>query len=159
MNPYYACASLLELEELHLGLQRPDEEIERHVASCRRCRALLATIGESPRTEDLEEVRAAPEAAKAQSARRAVPDDVGVRTGALWRAAAGADADFAWVVAIIGRNPDNPDALLVAPVASEPQLGTEKDLLLEPALLGYPAFLDMTNLGSVLREQLLKPLV
>lgn len=158
MNPYYACPSLLELEELQLGLQRPDEEIERHVPSCRRCRALLATIGESPRTEDLEEVRAAPEAAKAQSARRAVPDSVGVRTGALWRAAAGADADFAWVVAIIGRNPDHPDALLVAPVASEPQLATDKDMLLEPALLGYPAFLDMTNLGSVLREQLLEPI-
>ena len=157
MNPYYACPSLLELEELQLGLRRADEEIERHLAGCPRCQALLATLGASPRTDDPDAVPAVPEAAPAQSARRAVPEGAGVRTGALWRAAARASADFAWVVAIIGRNPDNPDALLVAPVASEPQLATEKDLLLEPELLGYPAFLDMTNLGSVLREQLLEP--
>lgn len=157
MNPSHACPSLLELEELQLGLQRPDEEIERHLAGCPRCRVLLATLAASRHTDDLDTVRGVSEGATTEPARRAVPEGGGLRTGALWRAAAGADADFAWVVAIIGRNPDNPDALLVAPVASEPQLATDKDLLLEPELLGYPAFLDMTNLGSVLREQLLEP--
>jgi len=153
----YACPSLLELEELLLGLQPADQELERHVSDCRRCQALLPVLRASARADEPDGAPPRPERASAQAARRAAAASAGVRTGALWRAAAEADADFAWVVAIIGRSPDNPKALLVAPVAAEPQMATDKDLLLEPQLLGYPAFLDMSNLGSVLREQLLEP--
>src|SRR3954462_5106150 len=128
-DSYYACPSLLELEELQLGLHSAGEELERHLADCRRCQALLAAIGTTAGTDKPGSVPAPGERAPEYAARRTAPEGVGVRTGALWRAAAGADADFAWLVAIIGRSPDNPDALLVAPVTAVPQLATEKDLL------------------------------
>ncbi len=153
IDPNYDCPSLLELEEVRLGLQA-DEELEHHLADCARCRTLLAVIGDPP---ELDAASTASLKAPMRGARRHAHDDVGVRTGALWRAVPDADADFAWVVAIIGRSPDNRDALLVAPVAGMPQLATDNDLLLDAELLGYPTFLDMANLGSVLREQLLEP--
>lgn len=152
-HPNYACPSLLELEELKLGLTA-DDELERHLADCLRCQTLLAVIGDPPNPQRFD---ALPVELPTPGPRRTAPDGVGMRTGALWRAVSEAQADFAWVVAIIGRSPDNPDTLLVVPVSGASQLATDKDLLLDAEVLGYPAFLDMTNLGSVLRDQLREP--
>lgn len=154
-EPAYACPSLLELEELRLGLDS-DLELERHVASCRRCGALLAALGDTPASPPAE-ISIPRETPPVGARVRAPQPQLRVRTGALWRAAAYAESDFAWVVAVIGRTPDIPDALLVAPVCARPELATGTDLLLDANLLGYSGFLDMANLGSVLREQLLEP--
>lgn len=158
-DPTYACPSLLELEELKLGVHADegDQELARHVAGCPRCRALLTAIGDPAAPAELKPAPGAPHAGPAAGAKRAAAEAVGLRAGALWRAAPHADADFAWVVALIGRSPDVLDALLVAPVSPSPGLATSTDLLLDAPVLGYPAFLDMTNLGSVLRDQLLEP--
>src|SRR3954452_14987773 len=144
----YACPSLLELEELKLGVHADegDEELARHVAGCRRCRALLAAVGDPAAPAEPKAAPAAPHPVVAAGASRPAAEAIGLRAGMLWRAAPHADTDFAWVVALIGRSPDVPDALLVAPVSLSPALATSTDLLLDAAVLGYPAFLDMTNL-------------
>lgn len=158
MTAEFSCLSLLELEEFRQQLHQASAEAERHLAECRRCQALLTMLHETASATSADELSTAPPAAtEARGAERPVPAQGRVRTGWLWRAAAGSDPDFAWVVALIGRSPDNPDGLLVAPVAPHPELATDKDVLLDRALLGYPAFLDMTNLGTILREQLLEP--
>lgn len=152
MNLDMNCLSLLELLELRDGA--PNASAERHLAGCRRCQALLHTLPAdiSPALSELVPVAPAPEPTATV---RPVQADGRVRTGALWRAVAEADAGFAWVVAVIGRSPDSEDCLVVAPVVPQPELATDRDLLLTSAALGYPAFVDITNLGTVLRDQLL----
>jgi hypothetical protein len=152
MNMDMNCLSLLELLELRDGAATATAE--RHLVGCRRCQALLRTLpaGLSPALSELVPVTQAP---KHTSPGRAVRADGHVRTGALWRAVSDVDAAFAWVVAIIGRSPDAEDRLLVAPAVPHPELATDRDLLLDSDVLGYRAFIDITNLGSLLRDQLL----
>lgn len=157
MTSYLACLSLLELEELRLGMENPDAQ--RHLAGCQRCTTLLAQVRAAHPSDDAEmpDVELPGGGHAVGRARRELAETSRVRTGTLWRAASGPDSHVAWVVGIVGRSPDGSGALLVVPVAGEPEWATEKDLLLDRAVLGYPAFLDMTNLGSLLREQLLEP--
>jgi hypothetical protein len=76
----------------------------------------------------------------------------------LWRAVGAPGGDFAWVIAVIGAAPDAADRLVVAPVFGAPGVPTEHDLLLDTELLGYPAFADVANTGTILRGQLTEPL-
>jgi hypothetical protein len=154
MNSDFNCLSVMELLELREGAKDP--AAEHHLATCPRCQALLRSLpADLPRPfPELRPVAASP--ARSEVA-RSVPVAGRVRTGALWRAAATPDADFAWVVAVIGRSPDAEDRLLVAPIAGRAEMATDKDLVLDASVLGYRAFLDMTNLGTLRRDQLIEP--
>lgn len=157
MNSDLNCLSFLELLELRDG--QSDPEAHEHLKGCPRCQALLAGISSDI---DLEPqlTRSSPSLTKDSSSTavsRPAADDIPVRTGALWRAIATPDADFAWVVVIIGRIPGEGDQLHVAPVAGPATLATDLDLLLGPDVLGYGCFVDVPNFGTVLRSQLLEP--
>jgi hypothetical protein len=157
MSSDFACLSLLELEEL--CLDHSSERAHPHLDDCLRCQALLgemrATYGREPL--EISELLPSTNLREGGITRHALPAGARVGTGALWRAASGPEADFSWVVAIIARSPDGSDALLVAPIATDTELATDTDLLLDARVLGYPAFLDMTNIGSLLRGQLFEP--
>lgn len=155
MNADLHCLSILELLELPAG-ETPGEA-GRHLATCPRCQALLRHLPTNllPALTQLQPARETPPHAGTV---RALPATSRVGTGALWRAVSSPEADVAWVVVIIGRSPDSKDRLLVAPVASPSENATDRDLLLDRDILGYSAFLDMTNLGSLLRSQLLEPI-
>lgn len=150
MNLDLHCLSLLELLDLRNGAGDP--AAAEHLQHCPRCRALMATL---PATIAVPELADRSAEAHTASVRPAVPGRT--RTGSLWRAAGGPDSDFSWVVALIGRSPDADDRLLVAPIAPTRALATDTDLVLEPQVLGYDAFIDVTNLGTLLRSQLLEP--
>ena len=140
------CLSLMELLDLRAGADDP--EAREHLECCPRCRALLMVLPpefEMPPTPEVT-------AAVAPRPRAAMPDRP--RTGQLWRAHAPSDPDWSWVVAVIGRAPDADDRVLVVPVVATPELATERDLIIDEQLLGYPAFLDLQNFGTVLRGQL-----
>jgi hypothetical protein len=152
MNPDLHCLSLLELLALRDGAATASAE--RHLEDCPRCQALLRTVppGLSSALSELVPVAPAPEVTGTV---RPIQAEGGVRTGALWRAVPEPGADFAWVVVIIGRSPDSDDCLVVAPVVPHPELATDRDLLVRSDVLGYPAFIDITNLGILLRDQFL----
>lgn len=149
------CPSILELLELPTG--EPNSEAGRHLATCPRCQALLRCLPTDV-LPSLTQLQPVSETTTDVGTVRALPATSRVGTGALWRAASSPESNVAWVVVIIGRSPQSGDSLLVAPVASPVENATDRDLLLDRDLLGYSAFLDMTNLGSLRRSQLLEPI-
>ncbi len=76
-----------------------------------------------------------------------------IRTGQIWRATAGAGGDWSWPVVVVGRVKDAPNQLRVVPIVGEAWLATERDLILETEVLGYAAFADLHNVGTVVEEQ------
>jgi hypothetical protein len=148
------CLSLMEL--LDLRADRGDIVAAAHLADCPRCRALLATIPDQLRLpEQPLAARAAHRPHASARTRGSVPRPR-IGTGALWRAVPDPGSDFAWVVVIIGRVRDADDRLLVAPVIGAAPLATDADLLLDASLLGYDAFVDMSNLGVIVTDQLVE---
>lgn len=151
MNLDLNCLSLMELLELRDGAD--DQAARDHLNICARCRTLLSAL---PAELDLTGLAVPPGGAPhAAVARQAAPAEI--RTGSLWRAVPDTGSDFAWVVAVIGRSPEADDRLMVAPVAGRSALATDSDLVLDPAVLGYDAFVDLGNLGTLLRCQLFEP--
>jgi hypothetical protein len=146
--PEMECLSLMELLDLRAG--EDDREAREHLDGCPRCRALLAML---PAEFELPEMPVAAVNVRARP-RPARPDRV--RTGQLWRARPAGERDWSWIVAVIGRAPDADDRLLVAPVVAAPEMATERDLILDEQPLGYGAFVDVPNLGTVLRAQLVE---
>ncbi len=144
------CLSLMELVDLRSG--DPDAAAAAHLARCPRCQALLAELPADIRLPALPPAAFTPQATRAPQ-----PRPERIRTGQLWRAASD-DPDWSWVVAIIGRAPDAPEHLLVAPVSEDAQLATDRDLVLDPTTLGYNSFIDISNLGVLLEEQLQEPI-
>lgn len=142
------CLSLMEL--LDVRAEAEDSEGRVHLQSCPRCRALLAELPADLQLPDL------PQATISLSVRPAIARPDLASTGQLWRAVPHGDTDWTWVVAVIGRSPDAEDRVLVAPVVAQPEMATERDLLLEGDVLGYAGFVDLANLGTVLRCQLLE---
>ncbi len=142
------CLSLMELLDLRAGVHDPDAR--RHVDRCPRCRVLLdgmpteITLPALPATTVV--LRARPSETRPGR----------VRTGQLWRARASGEGDWSWIVAVIRRTPDAENRILVVPVVAEPELATERDLVVDATTLGYDGFLDLQNLGSVLRTQLVE---
>ncbi len=59
-------------------------------------------------------------------------------------------------MAVIGLSAESKDRILVVPVVAEPELATERDLLIDSQALGYRAFIDLQNLGALLRTQLVE---
>lgn len=144
------CLSLMELVDLRSG--DPDAGAAAHLARCPRCQALLAELPADIRLPALPPAAFTPQATRATQ-----PRPERTQTGQLWRAASD-DPDWSWVVAIIGRAPDAPERLLVAPVIEDAQLATDRDLVLDPTTLGYNSFIDISNLGVLLEEQLQEPI-
>jgi hypothetical protein len=141
------CLSLLELFDLRAGEGDPGGR--RHLACCSRCQALLA---------GLPELRLADVAPRRP---QLPPRPLLLRperpcTGQLWRALPLGRPDWAEVIAIVGRPPDRADAYLVVPVSGTPELATDRDLVLGSEPLGYPAFLDLANPGTVVGDQLVE---
>jgi hypothetical protein len=140
------CLSLMELLDLRAGAD--DADAREHLAGCPRCRAVLESL---PAELALPELPAATVAVPPRPSREA-PEQI--RTGQLWRARASAVGDWSWVVAVIGSAADAEHRVLVVPAVPEPGLATERDLILDAEPLGYAGFLDLQNLGTLLRSQL-----
>lgn len=137
-----------ELLDLRAGVDDP--EARRHVDSCPRCRVVLDGL---PAEITLPALPATTVVLRARSSDTR-PERV--RTGQLWRAHASGASDWSWIVAVIGRAPDAENRILVVPVVAEPELATERDLVVDATALGYDGFLDLQNLGPVLRTQLVE---
>jgi len=142
------CLSLMELLDLRAGASDP--EARRHVDGCPRCRVLLDGM---PTEITLPALPAKTVVLRARSSETR-PERV--RTGQLWRSRASGESDWSWIVAVIGRAPDAEDRILVVPVVAESELATERDLVVDAPSLGYEGFLDLQNLGPVLRTQLVE---
>ena len=142
------CLSLMELLDLRAGAE--DTETRQHLDDCPRCRAVLEGLPAELSLSSL------PETTAALAPRLALPLPDRVGTGQLWRAGATGERDWSWVVAVIGISAESEDRILVAPVVAEPELATERDLLIDSQALGYQAFVDLQNLGSLLRTQLVE---
>lgn len=140
------CLSLLELVDVRSGAEDP--EARDHLSRCPRCQALLAGLPENL------EIPNVPGQRVAMPARAIPPIPERIQTGQLWRAMPVGWNELAEVVAVLGRSPEADDRYLVVPVVTEPEMATERDLVLDAALLGYAFFLDLANLGTLLRGQL-----
>ncbi len=141
------CLSLMELLDLRAGAEDP--ETRQHLDDCPRCRAVLEGLPAELSLPSL------PETTAALAPRPALPLPARVGTGQLWRTSATGERDWSWIVAVIGVSAEE-DRILVAPVIAEPELATERDLLIDSQTLSYEAFLDLQNLGSLLRAQLVE---
>lgn len=146
--PEMECLSLMELLDLRAG--EGDPEAREHLEGCPRCHALLATL---PSEFEIPQIPVATVNVRPRP-QPGPPDRV--RTGELWRARAAAERDWSWIVAVIGRAPDARDRVLVAPVVPAPDTATERDLIIDEQPLGYAGFVDVQNLGTVLRAQLVE---
>jgi hypothetical protein len=142
------CLSLMELLDLRAGAE--DTETRQHLDDCPRCRAVLERLPAELSLPSL------PETTAALAPRPPLPLPGRVGTGQLWRTSATKEHDWSWVVAVIGISAESEDRILVAPVIAEPELATERDLLIDSQALGYQAFIDLQNLGSLLRTQLVE---
>jgi hypothetical protein len=142
------CLSLMELLDFRAGVHDP--EARRHLDGCPRCRAVLNGL---PAEIVLP---ALPVMTVALRPRQPVTQPERVRTGQLWCARVSDDDDWSWVVAVIGRAPDAEDRILVVPIVAAPELATDRDLLVDTETLGYDGFLDLQNLGTLLRGQLVE---
>jgi hypothetical protein len=142
------CLSLMELLDLRAGVDDP--EARRHVDGCPRCRVLLDGV---PAEITLPALPATTVMLRARSSQTR-PERV--RTGQLWRAHVSGEGDRSWIVAVIGRAPDAENRILVVPAVAEPELATERDLVVDATALGYDGFLDLQNLGPVMRTQLVE---
>lgn len=163
------CLSSLELLELVFNDSGSEElgAARQHLAHCRRCAALAALIGgeSRQRAEELaaavqpsDELSARVEAGAAQAAEReqAITYD-GVdrnrpRTGEVWLARASNDHNE--TVAVIGRRPDDPDLVWVAPISDETEMAAEGDVISDKSLLGYELLICTWNSGAIKSDQL-----
>jgi len=142
------CLSLMELLDLRAGADDPDAR--KHIDGCPRCRALLDGLPAEVAVPEL------PPGTVAVIPRPHLPMPDQIRTGQLWRARAAAGGDWSWAVAVIGHVPEAEDRVLVVPVVPTPELATERDLIVDDEPLRYSGFLDLQNLGTLLRPQLVE---
>lgn len=142
------CLSLMELLDLRAGVD--DAETRLHLDDCPRCRAVLDGLP----TEIT--LPALPAKTVVLRVRSSETRPQRARTGQLWRSRASGEGDWSWIVAVIGRAPDAENRILVVPVVAEPELATERDLVVDATALGYDGFLDLQNLGPVLETQLVE---
>lgn len=155
MIPEPQCLSLMELLDLRAGLG--DAVVAAHVADCPRCRALLASLPHQLQLPDPPVTARATHHPDAAAPTRPPVARPRVGSGVLWRATPDPGSDVAWVVVIIGRAPDGDGRVLVAPIIGAAHIATDADLLLDASVLGYDAFVDMSNLGVILETQLIEP--
>lgn len=133
------CPALIDLNASELG-----PEIEAHLAICRRCQALRATL-------PIQEGESAPYSMPSSTReirRRPSVGDFGLVTTFD-------DSDNLVVFVASVRNGE----AVVVPISDETRFATEWDLLLDENLLGYPAMAEAWNHGVVFVEQLSEALL
>jgi hypothetical protein len=146
------CPSLDELADF---LTDGGAAIEQHVASCRRCRALL-------RLFEQREPVAVDEIAKRELPEAAVPDRGPPAGDLTFGEVCIVDTDFTdgtlLVAVVLDRAEGDPETLGVAPVSTEVENATEWDLLVasDDAPLGYPAMVEIWNHGTILADQVVE---
>lgn len=133
------CPALIDLTASDLG-----PEIEGHLATCRRCQALRATL---PIQEGESSASVAP-ASTHELRRRPSVGDFGLVTTFD-------EPDNLVVFVAAVRNGE----AIVVPISGETRFATEWDLLIEENVLGYPAMAEAWNHGVVLVEQLSEALL
>lgn len=121
-----------------------DPQVERHLARCPRCRALLAADPEALGTLRID----ASVLSRLEPPVRPAPPPA--EPGVLARFGA-EDSEFALTVLILsGSGP----LLRVAPVGAEIRAATEWDLKLPTEVLSYPAIISIAEVHEIRREQL-----
>jgi hypothetical protein len=133
------CPALTDLASSELW-----PEIEDHLTTCRRCRALRAAL---PRQEGKPSPREA-RSSTSEIRRRPSTGDFGLIT------TFDESTNLVAFVAAV-RNGE----AIVVPVSDETNLATDWDLLIDQTLLGYPAMVEAWNSGVVLVEQLQEAIV
>jgi len=146
------------LDELRDQLEQASEEITRHLATCRRCRALLRFLAEeraplppsSIPPEDLPSRRE-----PSVDAERPTTD---IRDGAVV-VASSPEAPGELLVAVVldmESAAAGAEGLVVAPLSLETRLVTDADIVLgaDQTPLGYEITAEVWNAGTILREQI-----
>jgi hypothetical protein len=146
------CPSIDELADL---VNAGDVATERHVAACRRCRALLRLFDQRERVTANElSARELPPASLPDRA----PPEGDLRFGEVCVIDADV-SDGTLMVAVVLARADGPlETLEVAPISTEVANANEWDLLLTPedGPLGYSAMAELWNHGTVLTDQVVE---
>jgi hypothetical protein len=140
---------MLEIAAHHAGEDLPGAA--EHLASCARCRALLASLPDlqqpaPQRGQELPRVRPRPS--------ELTPEDL--KTGQLWTAALEGRPDWREIVVVLAPQPavDDQELVLIAPVDTEFDDATSSDLIVDDSPLGYRHVVSVGMQGVVLRAQL-----
>lgn len=146
------------VDELRDQLEQASEEIARHLATCRRCRALLRLLAEAraPLPPSL-----SPPADLPSSREPPVEPGqliTGVTDGAVV-VASSPEAPGELLVAVVldvESAAAGADGLVVVPLSPETRLATDADIVLgaEQSPLGYQVTAEVWNTGTILREQI-----
>lgn len=140
------CLSLLEMMEFRAGAGDPAGQ--NHLEECPRCSAVFAHL-----PEEIEEVEISTTPVQVPVSVRNEASPEGYRIGQLWRATT-VNPEWTFPVALVGPSPESDENLLAVPLVPEHYAATENDLLLAEQDVGYEAFLDMQNLGTLRKAQL-----
>ncbi len=132
-----ACPSLKALFAANDG-----EELQEHLAGCRRCRALRRHLQPAELEKAAEPLKKEPARAGDLSSERALGSVYAIHGPMRDEYLLGALVDW-----------DEEEAVVV-PVSHETRFATNWDLLLDEQLLGYRAMAEVWNHGTVLVEQL-----
>jgi hypothetical protein len=133
-----ACPSLEALFAADDG----DEELQEHLAGCRRCRALRRHLHPAELEKAAEPLKKEPARAGDLSHERTLGSVYAIHGPMRDEYLLGALVDW-----------DEEEAVVV-PVSHETRFATNWDLLLDEQLLGYRAMAEVWNHGTVLVEQL-----
>jgi hypothetical protein len=139
---------LMELKET--GATRYAE----HVRGCARCRTLLVNLPAFAADEI-----AVPEGTeRGAGVVRPAAQTIEGAPGTIWIADDGQGFGFREMLAIVGRSRRDPRLIVVVPISADVEHGTDLDLLLDEAALGYPAQLAVWNHGWIYDDQLVSPI-
>lgn len=138
MSEHAPCPSLADL----LSTADTNPALRDHLAACARCRALRANaLAAEPAVDDLATAFPPPTLGGRQIGT--------LRLGHVCSIAFGDLDEYLMAVVL---EADDVDAT-VAPLSDETAMATDWDLLLDAAVLGYPAMAEVSNHGAVLAEQ------
>jgi hypothetical protein len=146
------CPSIDELADF---TKTGDAAVDRHVASCRRCRAVLRLLDEREQVAaDAPRARELPQA----SLPHREPPGGGVTFGDVCVIDTDVNDGTLLVAVVLAGVDGTPETVEVAPISTEIANATEWDLLLAPedGPLGYLAMAELWNHGTVLADQLVE---
>ena len=141
---------MLEIAAYRAGEDVPEAEL--HLASCARCRALLATL---PELQPPAPSQPGPQLPRLQP-RPVQLSPRELKTGQLWTATLEGQPDWREIVVVLAPQPavDSQEMVLIAPVDTAFDDATSTDLIVNDSPLGYRHLVSMGMQGTVLRDQL-----
>jgi hypothetical protein len=145
------------LEELRDHLEEADEEIARHLATCRRCRALLRLLAEERAPLPPSSIPPADLPSRQPSVEAEQPTtDVRDRAVVVVSSPEAPGELLVAVVLDVESAAAGADGLVVAPLSPETRLATDADIVLgaDQTPLGYQVTAEVWNAGTILREQI-----